>query len=498
MNSDSALQDRPQDKNIAMLFAQVVRTFPTFPAIVSDITVITYAQLLAASIAFAKRFQQDGVDRSSTVTLNTGDMPTALASLFATSLLGCRLVTAGAVLRKQKAIKATHFYRTSDAKGGRKDGAFTEIDASWFEEAESAALNDVIQFPGYSSPDDIWQILHTSGTTGKPKFIGLTHRIVADRTAAIKNDFPVAQTTCAMLFNCTSRPFYARAIGALLNAGTIVDSKDAQLWRRAGVNVVFCSPSQYHSFVGKYGVPPRFKKVEISGAKLDDETARLLAKSFDTIIDIYGASETNKSFANVVSVDGDGTVVRRGQPLDSVVEIIDDNGQPCRAGNSGTVRVKNGYMAPGYIGAPDATARNFVDGFFYPGDVAKWGANGELDVIGRTDEVISFGGIKIDAQLIDLILQSVHGVKDAICFKSPKADVREVLAFVVFEDTIDREDCILRIREEYQKHTGLPCFLGRIHEIDAIPYSENGRPLRSLCQDIVLKRSGARPASETE
>lgn len=485
------------ESNIAHQFVTVALAYPQFPSILSEVTVITYSQLLGASIAFAKRFQKMGIDQTSTIALNTGDMPTSIAALMASSFLGCRIVTAGNVLRKQGIIKPTHFFRTSDAKEMRSAG-FVEVDETWFEDAATAQLSDIEAFLGYGSPDDIWQILHTSGTTGKPKFIGLTHRIVTDRTAAISDDFRTTGTTCVMLFNCTSRPFFARAIGALLNACTIVDSSDVAVWRRFGVNTVFCSPSQYRSFVGKYGPPPRFKKVEISGAKLDDELARELSESFDTIVDIYGASETNKTFSNLITVNSAGTVTRKGLLLDSQVEIIDDDGNPSEPGEPGTVRVRNDYMAAGYMSAPEATANNFIDGWFYPGDVATWGANGELDVIGRNDEVMSFGGVKIDSQLIDLIIQSVPGVKDGICFKSPKTDRNEVLAFVVFEAGINKDDCVYHIREKYQSRTGFPCFLGRIHEIDEIPYSENGRPMRNVCQQMIAKKSGVIEAFEVE
>lgn len=474
--------------NIARQFATVALDNADMPAIVSDAASISYMQLLAASIAFAKRLRRMGVDRSSTVAMNTGDPPSALAMLFATSFLGCRYVTAGKVLQNQSIIEPTHFFRTSDSKGKRGLG-FTLIDESWLADFAQAKLTDIESFEGHADPEDIWLVLHTSGTTGKPKFIGLSSRVVSDRTAAIAEDFPTAGVTAAMMFNCTSRPFYARAIGALLNACTLVDSNDQLFWKKAGVNVVFCSPSQFVSFKDKFGFTQRFKKVEISGAKLEDELALTLATHFDKVIDIYGASETNKSFANLVSIGPDGAVLRRGMRLDSEVEIITDEGHPCAPGEKGTVRVRNGYMAQGYVGAPEATAKNFREGWFYPGDVGYWGENGELVVVGRNDEVISFGGVKIDARLIDLILKSVPGIKDAISFKSPKAARNEILAFVVFAEGVDKLDCIYKVREEYQKHTGLPCFLGRIHEIDEIPYSDTGRPMRQLCQDLVLDKA---------
>lgn len=488
MNKAPCITAERHEFNIGFLFRDVAKEYPTFPAIVGDATVITYVQLLSSVVQFARKFQALGVDRHSIVALNTGDAPISVTVLLATSLLGCRMVTASKILAKQDLLKPTHFFRTVDAKG-KRDLGFVEIDSSWLSGIDGDPFEAVDDFPGYDDCNDHWLILHTSGTTGRPKFIGLTHRLIADRTTAISEDFPTAQVTCAMLFNCTSRPFYARVIGVLLNASTLVDSADPSFWKRCGVNAVFCSPGQFETFVKDKAFSETFKKVEVSGAKLDDAMAILLSKYFDNIIDVYGASETNKSFANVVTVDEDNLVHRSGMKLDSEIEIIDNDNNLCPLGKTGSVRIRNNYTVDGYISAPDATAKSFIDGWFYPGDVAIWGLDGELNIIGRNDEIISFGGVKIDAQLIDLIIESTPGVKDAICFKSPKADQNEILAFIVFDEGIDKISCIAQVRENYQSHTGLPCFLGRLHEIDEVPYNENGRPMRTLCQKMVQFKS---------
>lgn len=480
-----------QDASIAFQYRDVVKKFGNFPAIITDGAVLSHGQLLSASIALAHRFEELGVCRNALVALNTGDAIVSTATLLATSLLGCQLVTANEVLANQAFMKPTHFFRTSDASG-KKGVDFLEITSEWFKDAPESPIDAVGLFPGYERPDDPWLILHTSGTTGRPKFLELSHQIVSDRTSAIAADFPTASVTCAMLFNPTSRPFFARAIGALLNACTIVESQDPVFWRTVGVNTVFCSPSQFETFNAKIPLTGRFKKVEVSGAKLEDSVAILMAKSFNEIIDVYGASETNKSYMTKVVVDEVGAVAREGWNCGSEIEIRDTEGRLCIPGKLGTVRVRNNFLVKGYVSEPEATAKAFVDGWFIPGDIARWGTNGTLNIVGRTDEVISFGGIKIDACLIDTIIKSTAGVRDAISIRSPKNDRREIVAFVVFEPDVERNLCVQEIRSNYQAYTGLPCFLGPLHEIGEVPYDEDGRPMRYLCEQMLLaSASGA-------
>tara|TARA_B110000211_G_scaffold234609_1_gene305084 strand:+ start:1935 stop:3410 length:1476 start_codon:yes stop_codon:yes gene_type:complete len=474
--------------DVGHAFQRIARDYQNFPAFVSPHSHVTYAELMSISVSFAHRMRELGVNRKSVVAINTGDTIASVAMLLATSFLGCQFVVASMVIARQKVVRPTHFFKTPDA-AGKKNVSFVTIDASWMPQGPcdlSTALDD---FEGFENEDDLWMFLHTSGTTGNPKMLGLSHGAVFRRTMAVSDDFPTAQTTMASLFGNTSRPFYARALGCLLHAGTIVDSYDVSFWKAAGVNVVFGSPRQLERFFAESPVPSKIARVEVSGAKLTDELAIKLSVMFDQVLDVYGASETSKTFSNIIECTSDGAVRRRGKPLDSVIEILDDAGAICPPGVPGSVRVRNDYMTSGYLAAPQATAKSFRGGWFHPGDVAQWGLSSELEIIGRNDDVLSIGGLKLDAALIDLIITVTPGVKDAICFNNPKEGAKnEILAFVVFEDLTNKAYCVSNIREGYQTKLNLPCFLGNIHAVDAVPRNDEGKPMRALCQQMVLDR----------
>lgn len=478
-------------ENLAIAFQRVAAEYSEFPAIVSSENQVSYANLFSTVVSFAKRMQSDGVDRHSLVALNTGSMVPSLAVLLATSLLGCRFIVASNTAARNKEVAPTHFYKTAEAAG--KSGVpFVTIDEAWFPQEPCELATTLDDFAGFAHPDNPWMLLPTSGTTGLPKTIVLSHRAVYRRTMAAASDFPEASTTMASLFSNTSRPFYARALSCLLQAGTIVDSYDFDFWCSAGVNLVFGSPKQVAQALVPATLARKIDRIEISGAALDDELVLGLTGKFNEIIDVYGASETSKSFANLVQVNADGAVKRTGISLDSDIEIRDEAGDLCEVGRPGEVRVRNAYLSSGYLSAPETTAKAFRDGWFYPGDVAQWDEDGQFKVIGRNDDVLSFGGLKLNAALVDLIIAVTPGVKDAVCFKNPKPDAKdEILAFVVFDDLTDRVSCIADIRANYAKELKLPCFLGNIHAIATVPRNEAGKPMRVLCQEMVLEKSSA-------
>ena len=480
---------QPQPHNVGRAFQSIAQSFPNFPAIVSKQALITYGSLFSVTVSFAQQMQARGVGHGSVVAVNTGDTLASLACLFATSLLGSGFVVASEIVARQKTVMPTHFFKTAEA-AGKAGVPFVDIDESWMPKDLVDPAASLTDFHGYFSADDPWMYMFTSGTTGNPKTVGLSQRAVFDRTMAVSEDYPLARTTMASLFGNTSRPFYARALATLLNAGTIVDGLDIVFWDKAGVNLVVGSPHQFEEFLISERSNRAIERVEVGGGKVSDDMARLLAKAFRKVTISYGACETSQSFMTLVSVSTDGTVKRSGRPLDSTVQIVDDDGQLCAQGVQGMVRVCNTYMAKGYLKSPSATEKSFRDGWFYSGDIACWSDDGDLQIIGRADDVLSFGGLKLNAELIDLILKLTPGVQDAICFKNPKKDAKnEIVAFVVFEPLTDQSKCVQMIRDNYQRQLNLPCFLGNIHGIDQIPRTPEGKLMRARCQAMVLERA---------
>lgn len=473
--------------SLAMFYRQIANGNPQFPAIIRDHGVITHNEFWQVVRSFAFRLRSEGVLPGSLIALNSADMLVTLATLFASSLLGSRFVVAGQRLAGAKVLQPTHFFRSPEAKG-KKRVNFKLVDDSWLPTTHTRSLPD--DFMNCSSPGADWLYLHTSGTTGRVKYIALSERIVRDRTAAVAADFPFQQTTFATTFSPTSRPFFARAIATLMNAGAIVDCDDLDFWTKAGVNLVCGSPLQVVKFMGGGSFSPSIARIEVSGAKLPEKTALVLLNNFNLVVDVYGAAETSKTFENTIMRDPEGRIIKKGRRLDSEVEIVSAQGYPCKAGEVGSVRVRNPYMVHGYLKVPEATAKSFRDGWFYPGDIATWGENGELVIIGREDDVINIGGYKLNAGMLDMLFGSVPGVREAISIHNPKPNaVEKVLVFVVFEKDAARANVIDAACAVARTKLGLSLTPGSFRGVEAIPRSEDGDPDRATCRKMVLART---------
>jgi acyl-coenzyme A synthetase/AMP-(fatty) acid ligase len=479
-----------QTFNVGYAFAEVATAVGDFPSLISESYGLTYAAHWRLVYAFAKRMQALGVGRDSIVALNTGEKVVSISILLATALLGAQFVPTDSALAQQKPVRPTHFIKSVEAAGARAV-PFITIDQTWMPDASTPAVPDPREFEGYASAEDPWLLLHTSGSTGEPKFLQLSPRIVYERTKAVRRDFNYAQSTVAILYGCSSRPFFARGLGVFLNACTLVDSADISFWRKTGVNFVCCSPIQAERWFN--GTPPgkKLPRIEVAGGKLSEPLIRQILTVFDELHDVYGASETNKSFTNVTTVSPEGAIIRRGLPIETTtIEILDNTGGACGPSKIGVLRTCNTYLAPGYLNAPQATAKAFRDGKFYSGDLASWEANGELVIHGRDDDVFNIGGSKVNILLLDLVMQLVPGVKDAVCIKSPKPNREfELLALVVYADTAGRAEVEMRLRETCIEKLGLLLTPRHFHAIDRVPRSEDGLPQRRKCQQLILEAS---------
>jgi acyl-coenzyme A synthetase/AMP-(fatty) acid ligase len=114
-----------------------------------------------------------------------------------------------------------------------------------------------------------------------------------------------------------------------------------------------------------------------------------------------------------------------------------------------------------------------------------------LLVVGREDDVINLGGYKVNAGLIDMLLCSVPGIRDAISFLNPKAHaVDKILAFVVFEKDAERANVIEAASHLAKSKLRLSIGPTSIFGVEAIPRTEHEAPDREACQKIVLTRAG--------
>lgn len=102
-----------------------------------------------------------------------------------------------------------------------------------------------------------------------------------------------------------------------------------------------------------------------------------------------------------------------GRPLPGAqIEILNSNGDETKHGEIGAIRMKSTGMIKGYLNDPENTEKAFKNGWFYPGDVGKRTADGQIIHLGRSDNMMIFSGVNIHPAQIELVMADHGDVRD--------------------------------------------------------------------------------------
>ena len=469
---------------ISRAFLKVVEQAPDRAALVFQDEVYTYAMLHDLAAAFAIRLREAGVGAQSTVQVHVNDLAVVMGALLATSCLGARFAEQSITGKLPLDRPITHRI-VAKAQADLENQVV--VDQSFSPANFSREEKSAIWQASAVDANAPWIIVATSGTTGLPKAVALSQQLVCRRSFAVRYDFEAGKTRFASLFPYPSRPFLARGMAAILGGATIVERGTWAFWQDTNVTMVSGSLAQVRSALDIPAGASPLPKLEIIGAKLATEEAAGLLAHFAIVDDTYGATETSKSWSNLYTRGADGALVVRGQPVSAQFEIVDENGKPVEAGTPGTLRVKSECAARAYLFAGESGEDLLQDGWFYPGDIGRFGPEGNLDIIGRDSaDVISIKSNKINGKLIDFVLESIDGIVAAAAFASPKAGADEILAFIEFEEGQNMAQSIELARHTCRERLGPDYVPAKLWPINRLPRAKNGAVDRVECANLIM------------
>jgi len=322
-------------------------------------------------------------------------------------------------------------------------GSFTLRDTS---AAASAAPTQ----GGLAQPDDVALVLHTSGTTSRPKIVPLSQRNVCASARNIReflslsandrglNIMPLfhihgliagvlaplsagGQVCCTPGFNALR--FFAWMDEARPTWYTAVPTMHQAILSRAANNKAIIEKN-----------PLRF--IRSSSSAMPTQVIRELEETFGApLVESYGMTEAaHQMAANPLPprVRKPGTV---GIAAGPEVAIMDEAGNLLPAGTVGEVVIRGENVTPGYENNPKANAEGFTNGWFRTGDQGVMDADGYLTITGRLKEIINRGGEKVSPREVDEVLMDHPAVAQVVTFAIPHDKLgEEVGAAVVLRE----------------------------------------------------------------
>jgi acyl-coenzyme A synthetase/AMP-(fatty) acid ligase len=348
--------------------------------------------------------------------------------------------------------------------------------------------------------DDICRIILTSGTTGAPKAVAITHRMLADRMRRNASAFGERFPRCSRIFIGLSLGTsfgFQFLIQTLLRGGMAFfagASFEATLeaFENYKVECWLTTPSGLTRFLQGYEecklYPSRLELLIYAGDALPKSLAnQARARICSHLISGYGSTEMGAAAAAplhaIANVPGAVGYVVPG----ASVEIVDETGVALPAGRNGSIRIRTPYGASAYLANPDETAKVFREGWFYPGEAGELTADGLLIVTGRQTGILNLGGEKINPEVVERVLCAFPGIEQAAVFgiSAGEMDNPTVGALVVTRAEIDEN----RLREHCLNYLARAFVPSRIVRVPAIPRTAAGKIDRQLIAETAKSRA---------
>lgn len=415
-------------------------------------------------ISMALHMKNHDIDQSSCVGIDCEESIIAIALTLAISLHGCSWIR---LTTEMVDIPITHIIQSTSREFESDTIPIIKIDDSWLYKPDNVDLSQPINFTGHNSPDSIWMIAQSSGTTGQSKFIPISYNSYWQRVNNDIDSFLSNIDKINILYYTLKSSVHYRAHAAILNDVIIVDHVDS-LINHDNILVVG-SLGQVHSFVDKIQVPavPFNATVDLAGAASNKSDVERMLKYFSTVRLCYGSTETGRTYQkNITNIDQyNGSV---GKKLsDNIVLQYDTNH---------VIKIMCSKQVDGYISDADG----FKDGWFYPGDLGYL-QDDELYITGRTKEQFNIGGIKINPSAIDDFINSIDGVDkcltfldDTMCAIIVSSSDQTIIAKSIFDS------CLIKF--------GPSKIPKKLYFMNTVPIGVNGKFVRkdgpSLVQNI--------------
>ena len=357
--------------------------------------------------------------------------------------------------------------------------------------------------------EDVALVLHTSGTTSRPKIVQLTQQnIIASaqniaETLALKNDDRCLNVM--PLFHIHG--LMAAVMGSIWSGASIVCCPGFQApkfftWLETFQATWYTAvPTMHQSILLRAKdnqdilARTQLRFVRSSSASLPPSVLEELEQTFQApVIEAYGMTEAaHQMTSNPLppQVRKSGTV---GLAAGPEVAIMDEADNLLPNGEIGEIVICGANVTPGYDNNPDANASAFSNGWFRTGDQGFKDPEGYLTITGRLKEIINRGGEKISPREVDELLMSHPAVLQAVAFAIPHSTLGEDIAaaVVLHTDQTISEQALREFASQNLAYFKVP---QQIKILDKIPTGSTGKLQRiGLAEKLEVKENNSSEA----
>jgi amino acid adenylation domain-containing protein len=496
--TDFPAPKNPATSNFGSLLWHAEAVYADHPSITQRGATTTFAELGQRASAIANALREVGLGRGETAAVLARSPQDAAAAFFATLAVGAVGINLNELYRPRQIEFVLGHSRARVLMVGRE--VLKSMPRSISTDARIVVLEDIESSGGRFAPvecaaDAPAQITYTSGSTGQPKGVLMSHanlwagvRVVAGYLGLRSDDRIASLLPFSFVygFNQLTTSLYVGAT-LVVERSTLVQEIVATLHRER-VTVLAAVPPLWQQLLSSAAFRDQpldsLRIVTNAGGRLPPESVRELRRSQPQaqLFLMYGLTEVFRStFLRPEEVDAHPDSMGRAV-AESAVYVVNDDGEIARTGEVGELVHGGPSVALGYVGDPEATERVFRPNPFaapgaparvvYSGDLVKRDEEGRLFYVGRRDRMIKTMGFRVSPDEISDVLQASGFVAEAAIVTEPDQQRGErIVACVVLREN--------RTVDELRRFCGveLPRYMQPVRYVvmDAIPRNSSGK-----------------------
>ncbi|MBE0615329.1 MAG: long-chain fatty acid--CoA ligase [Burkholderiales bacterium] len=491
--------------NIAQHVERIARQDPGRKAIIFEGKHISYGALETCAGALARSLRANGVQRGDRVALYLPNIPAFMLSYLAGLKVGAIVVSVNSIFKSEE-VK----YLLNDS-GAKVVFTTAELLPNVPRE-ECPSLEKTVLCEGVSADeillgdwlssgkpalktedmaaDDPALLLYSSGTTGFPKGVTLTHNNVITNTRAAVNCSRHSRTDRLAIFLPL---FHVFAQNYIMNAGFVAGATLILFRRfvpdvvldeieRQRVTMFFAVPTIYIGLLGANVPKQKLASIRYyfsAAATMPQEISRRWTETYGPAVhEGYGLTECSPCAAyNHVSKHKFGSV---GTAIeDFEVKIFDENDRELPRGEWGEIVMRGPGVMKEYWGKPEDTAQALRGGWLHSGDIGRMDEEGYIFIVDRVKDMINVSGFKVWPAEIEHYLYQIPEIKEVAVYGVPDALKGEsVCAAVVLKDgaQLSPESVIEWCKEKLAAYK-TPA---RVDIVKELPKSATGKILKRM------------------
>ncbi|WP_224369161.1 acyl--CoA ligase [Hyalangium versicolor] len=299
---------------------------------------------------------------------------------------------------------------------------------------------------GLAAPEDVALVLHTSGTTSRPKLVPLSHLNLTASAGHIGRTLQLGRGDVCLnimpLFHIHG--LIAAVLASIAAGGSVVCTpgfnalKFFSWFEEIRPTWYTAVPTMHQAILGRAGRNAdslrggRLRFIRSSSASLPPQVMEALEQTFGVpVIESYGMTEASHQMASNPLPPRPRYAGSVGIAAGPEVGIMDEQGHLLPPGAVGEVVIRGRNVTVGYENNPEANAKAFTHGWFHTGDQGTLDEAGFLRLTGRLKEIINRGGEKISPLEVDTVLMDHPAVQQVVTFAMPHSKLGEDVAAAV-------------------------------------------------------------------